>query len=149
MAIYTFSVDAVALAAATAKTIIELGAAATGARPRIIEWWVEFDGVSSAAVPVKCEIGRFSATVTTATTGTPSDFDPTDTALSVVRHTATVEGAGTVEAGTPIHRVSPTSGLYVQMPLGREMLLNNSTFWRIRLTAAAVVNATCGVTWEE
>jgi hypothetical protein len=149
MALYTFAVDGVALAAATAKTILELGTPSTD-RATIVEWWIEFDGVSASAVPVKCEVGRFSAAVTTATTGTPSKLDPAEGAAAVVvKHTTTTEGAGTVEAGTPIHRISPTSGLYVQYPLGREMVLAVSTFWRIRLTAAAVVNASVGVTWSE
>ena len=149
MALYTFTIDGLALVAATAKSVIELGTAATD-RARIVSWWVEFDGVSSSAVPVKVEIGRFSAAVTTATTGTPSKYDPADgAAASIVKHSTTVEGAGTAEAGLEIHRISPTSGLLVQYPLGRELLLAVSTFFRIRCTAAAGVNVTAGITWED
>ena len=149
MSLYTFSVDALALVAATAKTAIELGTSAS-ARIKVVEWWIEFDGVTATAVPVKCDVGRFSATATTATTGTADKLDLADgTPSTVVRHSATVEGAGTLTAGTPIHRISPTSGLYVPIALGREMLLPVSGFWRIRLTAAAAVNCTVGVTWEE
>jgi hypothetical protein len=149
MALYTFSVDAVALVAATAKTILELGSSSSE-RCKIVSWWVEFDGVTASAIPVKIEQGRFSATVTTATTGTASKYDPADgTPGGVVRHTTTTEGAGTAEAGLEIHRCHPQGGILVQYPLGRELTLAVSTFWRIRLTAAAAVNATVGVVWEE
>jgi len=149
MALYTFTIDGLALAAATAKTALELGTAASD-KARIVSWWVEFDGATSTAVPVKVEVGRFSAAVTTATTGTAGKFDASDgTATTVVKHTTTTEGAGTAEAGLETHRIHPQGGLVIQYPLGRELNLAVSTFWRIRLTAAAVVNCTVGVIWEE
>lgn len=149
MALYTFSISNVALAAAVAKSVLELGTAASD-RARIVSWWVEFDGISSSAVPVDVEVGRFSAAVTTATTGTPSKLDPAEGAgATVVKHSTTAEGAGTIEAGSELHHVHPQGGLLVQYPLGREPVLAVSTFWRIRLTAAAGVNVTVGVTWEE
>ena len=148
MALYSMSVDAIALVAATAKSIAELGTAAND-RAKILEWWVEFDGATATAVPVKIEVGRFSAAVTTATTFTIDKYDPADGAASVTaKHSTTAEGAGTADDAV-IHRVHPQSGLYIQYPLGREWVLAVSTFWRIRCTAAASVNATFGVTWEE
>lgn len=148
-ALYKFSVDGVALVAATAKTVLELGTSST-IRGKIVEWWVEFDGATSTAVPVKVEVGRFSAAVTTATTGTASKADSADgTPGTVVKHTTTTEGAGTAEAGIENHRIHPQSGVIVQYPLGREDVLAVSTFWRIRCTAAANVNVTVGVWWEE
>lgn len=148
MALYSMSVDGIALAAATAKSIAELGTAATD-RAKIVEWWVEFDGVTSSAIPVKVEVGRFSAAVTTASTFTIDKFDTGDGTASVTaKHTTTVEGAGTAD-DVAIHRVHPQGGIYVQYPLGREWVLAGSTFWRIRATAAAIVNVTFGVTWEE
>lgn len=149
MALYCLSVDAIALAAATAKSIAEIGTAASD-RARIVQWWVEFDGVTSSAVPVKVEVGRFSAAVTTATTAAGLALDPADgTASATSKHSTSTEGAGTFTANGEIHRVSPTSGILVQYPLGREWGLAVSTFWRIRCTAAAIVNVTFGVIWEE
>ena len=147
---YHFSIDGLALVAATAKTVIELGSGSAD-RVKIKEWWVEFDGVTSSAVPGKVEVGRFSAAVTTATTGTPSKDDPADgTAGAVVKHSTTVEGAGTAEAGIDIHRISPNGGGYTYpAPLGDEYTLALSTFWRIRCTFAAGVNVTAGVKWSE
>lgn len=149
MALYTFSIDGLALAAATAKTVLELGTAATD-RAKIVSWWVEFDGATATAVPVKIEVGRFSAAVTTATTGTASKFDPADgNPASTVKHSTTTEGAGTAEAGIENHRCHPQSGMLVQYPLGREDVMAPSTFFRIRCTAAAAVNVTAGIIWEE
>ena len=149
MALYTLTIDALALVAATAKTVLEVGTSASD-RARIVSWWVEFDGATSTAVPVKVEVGRFTAAVTTATTGTVSKFDPAEgTASAVVKHSATAEGAGTAEAGLETHRIHPQGGLVVQYPLGREPVLAVSTFWRIRITAAAGVNVTAGVSFEE
>jgi len=149
MALYTFSVDGVSLSAATAKSVIELGTASSD-RARIVSWWVEFDGATATAVPVRIEVGRFSSAVTTATTGTASKYDPADgTPATTVKHSTSTEGAGTAEAGIENHRCHPQSGMLVQYPLGREYILAASTFFRIRLTAAATVNATVGIVWEE
>jgi hypothetical protein len=148
MALYTLSVANIALVAATAKTIAELGVAASD-RAKIVEWSVTFDGVTSTAIPVDVEVGRFSAGVTTATTLAGFKGDPADgTAAVVAKHSTTVEGAGTASDVFNYH-VPPTGGLVIQVPLGREMVLALSSFWRIRCTAAAGVSVTFTVTWEE
>jgi hypothetical protein len=148
MALYFVSADAMALTAATAKSVFELGSSATD-RCKIKEWWVEFDGVNAANTPVKVEVGRFSAAVTTATGATASKYDAADgTASGTAKTNTTVEGAGTA-SDVFIHRIPPTSGIYVQYPLGQELVVAVSTFFRVRCTAAAGVNVTVGVTWEE
>lgn len=147
--LYVVSVDAIALAAATAKSVFELGAPATD-RAQIKEWWVDFDGVTASAVPAKIEACRFTAAVTTATTLTPIKMDVADGAAAcVAKHSTSTEGAGTAEAGGMIHRISPTNGYHYVAPLGNELVVAVSTFWRIRITAAAIVNVTFGVIWEE
>lgn len=142
------SVDAVALVAATAKSIAELGTAA-GNRAKIVEWSVTFDGVTASNTPVKVEVGRFSGAVTTATTFTIDKLDPADgTATVTAKHSTSTEGAGTAD-DIEFYRIPPTGGILKQYPLGREWVLATSTFWRIRCTAAQNVNATFSVTWEE
>lgn len=142
------SADQVALTAATAKTVIELTTPATvGLTP--VMWWVEFDGVSASALPVKVEVGIFSAAVSAATTVTPFSLNGGErgvASLVTAKTNATAEGAGTATY-VENHRVSPTSGILVQEPLGNELVVGASSFWRIRLTAAANVNATVGVRW--
>src|SRR5512139_2744495 len=143
------SVDAVALTAATAKSVLELGTSAS-CRIWIKEWWVEFDGVTASNTPVKVECGRFSAAVTTATTFTAGKFDAADgTAATTAKHSTSTEGAGTIDNGSVIHRIPPTSGYHYVAPLGQELVVPVSGFWRMRLTAAQNVNATVGVVWFE
>lgn len=147
---YGVSFDSTALAAATAKTVLELATPATSGLTPVM-WWVEFDGVSAAAVPVKVEIGVFTAAVTTATTITPYALNAGDRgrASTVTAKTATtVEGAGT-PTYVEVHRVSPTAGIVLQEPLGNEWSIGVSSFLRIRLTAAAAVNATGGIRYQE
>lgn len=147
MSLYVVTVDALALAAATAKSVLELGTS-SAVRIKIKEWWVEFDGVTATAVPVKVEVGRFSAAVTTATTASEK-FDTADGAnATTAKHSTSTEGAGTAD-DIIFHRVSPTSGYHYVAPLGGEFVMPVSAFWRMRLTAAAIVNCTVGVIWEE
>jgi hypothetical protein len=148
MALYFVSVDAIALTAATAKSVFELGSSATD-RCKVKEWWVEFDGTTATNTPVKVEIGRFSAAVTTASSATASKYDPADGTVGATAKTnTTTEGAGTA-SDVWIHRIPPTSGMYVQYPLGQELVMAVSSFFRIRCTAAQGVSVACGVTWEE
>lgn len=144
--LYVATVDAIALAAATAKTVLELATPST-VRATLVQWWVEFDGTTSTNSPVKVDIMRGSATITgTAYTALKySDFSPT--ALTTVKHTGTAEGTPTDLL--EVHRIPPTSGVFIQYPLGREIQIPVSSFLRIRLTAAQVVNATVGMVWEE
>lgn len=149
MALYLYSIDANALAASTTESVLELSTT-SAQRIKIKEWWVEFDGVTATAVPVKVEAGRFTAAVTTATTGTAIKLDPADgTPVTVVKHTVSAEGAGAPETGNITHRIPPTSGYHYIAPLGQELVVAVSSFWRIRVNAAAVVNVTAGVIWEE
>lgn len=143
---YVATVDAIALAAATAKTAMEL---ITGASTRgiITSWWVEFDGVTAANVPVKVELTRASAGITGTSITAVKYKDYAPAAITTVKHTATVEG--TVTDVLEIHRVPPTSGILIMYPLGREVEVPVSSFLRLRLTAAQVVNATVGFAWEE
>lgn len=145
---YGVSVDQIALTAATARTVIELATPSTAVLTPVM-WWVEFDGVSASALPVKVEVGIFTAAVTTATTVTPFALNAGGRGLAspvTAKHSTTVEGAGTATY-VEQHRVSPTSGILLQEPLGNEVAVGASSFWRIRLTAAATVNATVGVRW--
>lgn len=148
--IYGVSVDPVALAAGTPKTVLEIATpTTTGIVPIML--WVEFDGVSAAAVPVKVEIGLFSAGATagTAVTPFPINFGERGIASQVAaKAPATTEGAGT-PTYVETHRVSPTAGIVLQEPLGNEWSVGVSSFFRIRCTAAAGVNACVGMRWAE
>lgn len=150
--LYTASIDNNALAAATAETLLELKTT-SAVRATLVQWWVEFDGVTASNTPVKLELLRVSGGTpgVTGTTLTPlkfTDFAPA--AATTFTHTVTNEqgGSSTFEV-LEVHRIPPTSGIFVQYPLGREIQIPVSGHFRIRLTAAQIVNATGGVIWEE
>lgn len=143
------------------KTHIQLATSATTPAIRVVEWWTEFDG-STAATPIKVELVRHTTgPQTTLTAYVTADIarvnDPNapisglqlGTALSGYSNTTTE----VTPTGTPVsletHLVPPTSGIYVQFPLGREPEIQVSAYARIRITASASVNAICGIMWEE
>jgi hypothetical protein len=70
------------------------------------------------------------------------------TALSGFSNTTT-EVTPTTAVSLETHFVPPTSGIYVQFPLGREPEVAVATFARVRTTAGAAVNAYVGLMWEE
>lgn len=144
--VYTCAQDAIALVAATAKTVVEISTPATR-RAWIRRWWIEFDGVTAANVPVKTELARATGVIT-GTTITPNPVDPAGVAaLSTVRFNATVEG--TIGVVNDTKRIPPTSGYEMYLDPRAYLLVPVSGFWRIRLTAAQGVNATVGIEFEE
>ena len=152
---------AVQLTTGTAiKTMIQIATNTTTPSIRFVEWWVEFDG-STAATPIKVELIRHTGGAQTTLTAyaaadiakvndpnAPTSSIQLGTALSGFSNTTTeVTPTGAVSLET--HFVPPTSGIYVQFPLGREPEVQVSAFSRVRTTAGAAVNCYAGVMWEE
>jgi len=152
----------VAITTGTAiKTMLQLATNATSNAIRFVEWWVEFDG-ATAATPIKVELMRHTtAPQTTLTAYVTADIarvnDPNAGISSIQLGTALSGFSNTTTevtpTGTPVslesHLVPPTSGIYVQFPLGREPEVQLSAFSRLRTTAGAAVNCLAGVMWEE
>ena len=97
-----------------------------------------------------------AATVTAYTAATDfKKYDPNGRAslltvgTSASGFTASSEGTPATALGSLVHKVPPTSGIYIQYPLGREPEMAVSTFARIRNTLGSAVNAFCGAAWEE
>jgi hypothetical protein len=142
------------------KTHIQIATNTTTPSIRFVEWWVEFDG-STAATPIKVELIRHTGgPQTTLTAYAAGDIakvnDPNAPASSVQLGTAlsgfsntTTEVTPTGDVSLETHFVPPTSGIYVQFPLGREPEVQVSAFARVRTTAGAAVNCYAGVMWEE
>lgn len=143
------------------KTHIQLATNATTPAIRFVEWWVEFDG-STAATPIRVELLRHTtAPQTTLTAYGAADIarvnDPNAPASGVQLGTALSGFSNTTTevspTGTPVsletHFVPPTSGIYVQFPLGREPEVQVAAFARVRTTAAAAVNCYAGLMWAE
>jgi hypothetical protein len=142
------------------KTHIQLATNTTTPSIRFVEWWVEFDG-STAATPIKVELIRHTGGAqTTLTAYAAADIakvnDPNAPTSSIQLGTALSGFSNTTSEVTPTgavsletHFVPPTSGIYVQFPLGREPEVQVSAFARVRTTAGAAVNCYAGVMWEE
>jgi hypothetical protein len=138
------------------KTMIQLNTSANR-EARVVEWWWEGDA-SAAATPVTVELMFHStgaATVTAYANADIKKYEPnavnSQLTLGTANsgYTASAEGTAATALGSFTHKVPPTSGIYIQYPLGREPEMAVSTFARLRNTAAATVNVLCGVSWEE
>jgi hypothetical protein len=136
----------VALAAATAKTVIQV-VSASNHRVKIKRWGVYFDGVSPTAKPVQVRLLRQSSA------GTMSSLTPTklgtesETIQTTAQHTATAEPtAGDV---LDIAEVHPQSGYEVIFPAGEEIDVPGSGRVGIECTAPAVVNVRAKIIAEE
>ena len=140
------------------KTLLQVKSSAT-APFRVVEWGISFDG-SAAATPIRCELletGTVAATVTAHVAAGIVDVDadaltagdPTTNLFPVgttsTGYTASAEGTITATRVFDVQFVAPTNQYVKQFPLGREPHINLSSFLRIRVTAAAAVNAYCYV----
>jgi hypothetical protein len=148
------------LTASGAKTMIQIATNTTTPSIRFVEWWVEFDG-STAATPIKVELLRHTGGAQTTLTAyaaadiakvndpnAPTSSIQLGTALSGFSNTTT-EVTPTTAVSLETHFVPPTSGIYVQFPLGREPEVQVSAFARVRTTGNAAANCYAGVMWEE
>ena len=144
-------------ATAAIHTMIQLSTSANR-EARITEWWWEGDA-SAAGTPCKVELVRHgTGPCTTVTAYVAADimkYEPNSVASQMTLgtsnsgFTATAEVTPATAPNSIAHFVPPTSGIYIQYPLGREPEMAVSTFARIRNTPALAVNVYCGVVWEE
>ena len=143
------------------RTQLQIATNTTTPAIRFVEWWVEFDG-ATAATPIRVELLRHTtAPQTTLTAYVTADIarvnDPNAPTSSIQLGAALSGYSNTTTeitpTGTPVsletHFVPPTSGIYVQFPLGREPEVQVSAFARVRTQAGASVTAEAGVMWEE
>jgi hypothetical protein len=144
------------------KTMMQIATGTNAAPIRIVEWWTEFNG-SAAATPITVELLGSNAAQTSLVAYVAADITPANDA-SVLTAGTTIQ-LGTALSGynnsndpgvTPTsvrnyatHFVPPTSGIYIQYPLGREPEQAIAKFVRHRTTAGAAVNCYVGITWEE
>lgn len=136
----------VALAAATAKTIIQLVAPANH-RVKVLGWGVSFDGTSATAEPVQVRLLRQT------TAGTMSALTPVltrtaaETIQSTAQHTATAEPtAGDVLDAIEVH---PQGAYEKQCIPGQEFVIGTSGRIGIECTAPAIVNVRAKLFFEE
>lgn len=151
----TTAAQAVVTTGTSIKTMLQVKASATTTF-KILEWGISFDG-SAAATPIKCELLEtdVAATVTASATAdivkydgaALSGGDPVTNLIPVgttsTGYTSTAEGSITAVREFDVQLIAPTSQYIKQYPLGREPVVQISKFARIRVTAAAAVNAYC------
>jgi hypothetical protein len=143
------------------RTQIQIATNTTTPPIRFVEYWTEFNG-STAATPIIVELMRHTTapqtTLTAYAAGDIAKFNDPNAPASSIQLGAALSGFSTGAAeitptGTPVsletHYVPPTSGIYVQFPLGREPEVQVAAFARLRTQAGAAVTAQCGLVWEE
>lgn len=149
----TTAAQAVVTTGNAIKTLLQVKSSATKTF-KIVEWGLSFDG-SAAATPIKCELLEtdVAATVTAAVANdivkldpdALAGGDPTTNLIPVgttsTGYTSTSEGSITAARVFDAQLVAPTNQYLKQFPLGREPVVQVSKFARIRVTAAAAVNA--------
>lgn len=149
----TTAAQAVVTTGTSIKTLLQVKASAT--KPfQIVEWGISFDG-SAAAAGIKCEVLEtdVAATVTAAVAADITKLDaealaggdPTTNLIPVgttsTGYTSTSEGSITAVRMFDAQLVQPTNQYFKQWALGNEPVIQISKFARIRVTAAAAVNA--------
>lgn len=127
---------------------------------RIVEWGISFDGAAAAA-GIECSLldtGTVFGTVTAHVDADIMKMDGTEGAVASVAgltlgtsatgYTCTSEGSITATRLFDSQFVSPAGGYVKQFPLGREPKLIIGNAVRIRVKAAAAVNAIAYVVVE-
>ena len=151
----TTAAQAVVTTGTSIKTLLQIEPSATIIL-KVVEWGISFDG-SAAAAGIKCELIEtdVAATVTAHVAAGIVKFDadalaggdPTTNLIQVgtanTGYTSTSEGTTTVSRTFDAQLVQPTNQYIKQFPLGLEPVIQVSKFLRVRVTAAAAVNAYC------
>jgi len=130
-----YSVTSGLIAGAAAGSVKVAVALATGAQVRatITQIDVMLNGTNAAAKPVKVELVKTTAAPSGGSTYTPLLNQPGGrTAQATARINDTTDGTSpTIQQG---YLIPATSGMIVQLPLGREIELAVSEFWEVRVT---------------
>lgn len=135
------------------KTMLQVQAASTV--PFVVfEWGISFDGAPAAIACELVDTALIAATVTAHVAAGVQPYGPDQTASSAVLGTAATGYTATAEGTTTAARLGDlqliSGNQYPkQFPLGREFYVPASHNLRIRVTAAAAVNAYCYVLIEE
>ncbi len=150
----TTAAQAVVTTGTAVKTLLQLK---TFNVLKVKAWGISFDG-SAAAAGIKCELldtGTVFGTVTAHADADIYKLDGADQAVASVAgltlgtsasgYTCTSEGSITATKVFDAQLVQPTNQYIFQWPLGEEPTVIIGNALRVRVTAAAAVNALCFV----
>lgn len=145
--LYSVTAGALAFAAATAKTGIEMATGATVTfRIASISFFFDNSAVGNNA---KCEIVRYTTTGT-GTTYTPLKLNGEAQNKAAI---STAKVNDTVEPGTPTvletFWIPLSGGMVIPWPLGREPYQPVSGFVGLRVTSATAINGSQNIEFEE
>ncbi len=136
----------IALAAATAKTILQLAAPANQ-KVALRGFSVSFDGILGTAEPVQVEILRQTDAGTMSAATEVVDIPQTEAIQTVALKTATVEPTpGDILRRYDIH---PQTGFERSFAFDEEIIIGGGGRLGLRCTAPAIVNVTGFMSWEE
>ena len=149
----TTAAQAVVATGTTIKTMLQV-------KPfniaRVVEWGISFSGFAAAA-PIQVELLEtdVAATVTASVDADITKLGPgvLDQAVASIAgltlgiaatgYTSTAEGVITSVRMLDVQLIAPTNQYVKQFPLGMGPVIQVAKFGRIRVTAAATVNAYC------
>lgn len=125
---------------------------------KVHEWGISFDG-TAAATPIECELIHTTTVAATVTPFAANDVTLfTDPQANIPGLTLSTTGSGYTASAegsvvAPVRSgdyqlVAPTSQYLKQFPLGQEFVVPAAGVLRIRVTAAAAVNAVCYVVFS-
>lgn len=150
--IYVLTDSNVALTAGNAKALMMLKAGGTG-NVRIVYWQVSFDGTSASAEPVDVQLARFTSDGTTPTTPTVVKMDSTSGGHTVTpsKGHATQPSVGDIFWEGMVHPQGGRVEVRYDDPATAPVIRTGDTNNRvgIRATAAAAVNCSLTLVWEE
>lgn len=138
------------------KSMLQIATPATQGL-RIVEWGISFDG-TAVATPIRVELLQTDVAATVlahVAAGVQPYHNPSAPAsvmtlgTSATGYTSSGEGTITATRHFDLQFIAPTNQYVKQWPLGREPVVPVSKFLRVRVTAAAAVNAYCYIIWDE
>jgi hypothetical protein len=136
----------IALAAATAKTVLQL-VAASNHKVALLGWGVFFDGVSVTGEPVQVVLMRQTDAGTASALTCRQTQTAAETIQTTAQHTASAEPSSSDILD--VLEVHPQSGYEIKFPPGEEIWLNGGTRLGIVCTAPAICNVRAKVFFEE
>lgn len=145
-------VSSVSVVGGTPQTVMQI-VAPTNQRLRILEYEIAFDGTNSANTPPLISIERQTGGTFTNTAVAPAKInDPSAVGETLQASYKTAYSSGTITSGDVLRTFfMPAFGglLVVPQTPGQEDLVPGGTILGIKITAAATVNATITVRYEE
>jgi hypothetical protein len=151
MSLFSAQAEAAAVPAVI-STILEVNPIAQRVAT-IVQWSIEFSGVSSTDVPVIVEVCEVTVTSAAGTAVTPASLrDGQVNVSATAKKLPATEGTVTVLES---HNVPPSSGIVIQYPLGREPQIQGAAATakgfsiRANRGAGAAINANCVIEFDE